>query len=391
MGKMQVAGKLAGFWTEKYLIEYISCGGSKIKFVTGRPGSGKSYFLREFGNTAQELDFITVRFSAKKIWLHDFKDVYLEILGQCDLEKIIKGCARHLIEEMGYDPEDIPNGQKFIDYLSDRQEGGPLNRRAMREALGKMFQGNPLLDYNFAYACSLLTGGELGYPALEDGNRELLLGWLHGDKSIKLAQLRALDMSPSKITKQNARHMLRSLAEVTRLGGSCGILVLIDDLDILQSKSGVDEIHYTKLRREDTYESIRQLIDDIDTMHHIMFVYGMDRLMLDNERAGLKSYQALWMRIQNEIVSGRFNCFTDIADLDRLADQELAVGDVVRLSEEMAEECQAAGEHAQVLTREQAEVVREKARLGGLGLPEMVRRATLGQDTEREVGADEWV
>ena len=153
----------------------------------------------------------------------------------------------------------------------------------------------------------------------------------------------------------------------------------------------MDEIHYTKLRREDTYESIRQLIDDIDTMHHIMFVYGMDRLMLDNERAGLKSYQALWMRIQNEIVSGRFNCFTDIADLDRLADQELAVGDVVRLSEEMAEECQAAGEHAQVLTREQAEVVREKARLGGLGLPEMVRRATLGQDTEREVGADEWV
>ena len=79
---------------------------------------------------------------------------------------------------------------------------------------------------------------------------------------------------------------------------------------------------YTKLKREDTYESIRQLIDDIDSLKHIMFVFAFDRELLDNDSAGIKSYQALWMRIQNEIISRRFNRFTDIVDMDRLAEQE---------------------------------------------------------------------
>ena len=36
---------LTEFWQEKYLQEYIKNGGSKIKFVTGRQGSGKTHFL----------------------------------------------------------------------------------------------------------------------------------------------------------------------------------------------------------------------------------------------------------------------------------------------------------------------------------------------------------
>lgn len=39
-------GFLTDFWKEKYLQEYIKDGGSKIKFITGREGSGKTYFLR---------------------------------------------------------------------------------------------------------------------------------------------------------------------------------------------------------------------------------------------------------------------------------------------------------------------------------------------------------
>ena len=33
------------FWKENYLANYLAKGGSKIKFVTGRTGSGKSHFL----------------------------------------------------------------------------------------------------------------------------------------------------------------------------------------------------------------------------------------------------------------------------------------------------------------------------------------------------------
>ena len=66
-------GFLTRFWEEKYLKEYIRDGGSKIKFITGRPGSGKTYFLQQMTNLAQQENYKTVWFSAKDIWMHDFQ------------------------------------------------------------------------------------------------------------------------------------------------------------------------------------------------------------------------------------------------------------------------------------------------------------------------------
>ena len=251
--------------------------------------------------------------------MHDFKEIYVEIFRQCGIMECLEAISHCLIREMGFDHHDILSGMKFIDYLSQNGLGDALNKREIRFQLRQMFLDNPLLDNNFALACSMLTGYILGYPMLEEQNRDMLLAWLEGDRSIKISQLRALDFYPSRITKYNARHMLRSLAEVIHMGQFAGLFITIDDLEILISRSSLELIHYTKMKREDTYESIRQLIDDIDSMSNIMFVYAFDRELIDNENMGLKSYQALWMRIQNEIIGERFNCFTDMVDLDRYA------------------------------------------------------------------------
>ena len=279
---------------------------------------------------------MTIQFSAKDIWMHDFKDIYVEIFTQCDILKCLEGVGRHLIQEMGFDYRDIPDGMKFIDYLSQNGMGDALTKREIRTQLRQIFLDNPMMDNNFALACSMLTGSILGYPVLEEQNQELLLAWLEGDRSIKLSQLRALDFYPSRVTKYNARHMLRSLAEVVHMGGYAGLFITIDDMEILISRSSLEAVHYTKMKREDTYESIRQLIDDIDSMKNIMFVYAFDRELIDNENAGLKSYQALWMRIQNEIVGERFNRFTDMVDLDRLAAQEYSPEVIIAISESLA-------------------------------------------------------
>jgi len=226
----------------------------------------------------------------------------------------------------------------------------------------------------------MLTGSILGYPVLEEQNKKLLLAWLVGDRSIKMSQLRALDFYPSRITKYNARHMLRSLAELIRMGGYSGLFVTIDDLEILVSRSSLKTVHYTKVKREDTYESIRQLIDDIDSMKYLMFVYAFDRELLDNENAGVKSYQALWMRIQNEIVGERFNRFADMVDMDRLAAQEYTTDVIVAMSESMA----SAQNNASVspLDREAACQLAVRASTGTVGIPQLIQMAM------QEVGAD---
>ena len=371
---------LTDFWQEKYLQEYIRDGGSKIKFITGRPGSGKTHFLRLMTAVASKENYETAQFSAKEIWLHDFKDIYVEIFRQCDVMACLEAVSRHVIQQMGFEYEKIPEGMRFIDYLSQIDSVDAITKREIRTLLRKTFLDNPLMDNNFALACSMLTGSILGYPVLEEQNKELLLAWLEGDRSIKLSQLRALDFYPSRITKYNARHMLRSLAELVRMGGHPGLFVTIDDMEILTSRSSLETIHYTKVKREDTYESIRQLIDDIDSMKNIMFVYAFDRELLDNENAGIKSYQALWMRIQNEIVGERFSRFVDMIDMDRLAAQEYTPEVIVAMSESIA------GTQNSTLVRplnlESAEQVIERAHTGAVGIPQLI------QMTMQEVDAD---
>lgn len=364
---------LTDFWREKYLREYIRNGGSKIKFVTGRSGSGKTHFLRLMASIAREENYKTIQFSAKDVWMHDFKEIYVEIYTQCDILKCLEGVSRHLMQEMGFDYHDIPEGMRFIDYLSQNGMGDALTKREIRAQLRQLFLDNPMMDNNFALVCSMLTGSILGYPVLEEQNQELLLAWLAGDRSIKLSQLRALDFYPSRITKYNARHMLRSLAEVVRMGGYSGLSITVDDMEVLISRSSMETVHYTKMKREDTYESIRQLIDDIDSMKNIMFVYAFDRELIDNENAGLKSYQALWMRIQNEIVGERFNRFTDMVDLDRLAAQEYSPEVIVAISESLARTQQNCP--VKPLDADAAKKIAMQSRTGAVGIPKLIRIA----------------
>lgn len=210
---------LTDFWEEKYLREYVREGGSKIKFVTGRPGSGKTYFLQLMTKLARKENYKTVNLSARDVWMHDFREIYIEIFRQCDIMDCLEAVSHYLIREMGFDAEEIPEGAKFIDYLSQIGQGDALTKREIRTQLKQIFLDNPMLDNNFALACSMLTGSVLGYPILEEQNKELLLAWLEGDRTIKLSQLRALGFYPSRITRYNARHMLRSLAEVIHMGG----------------------------------------------------------------------------------------------------------------------------------------------------------------------------
>jgi hypothetical protein len=172
---------------------------------------------------------------------------------------------------------------------------------------------------------------------LEPASLDLLTAWLNGEKGVRVAALRKLGLSPSKITKYNARHMLRSLIEILRLAGYEGLIIGIDDLEIMTETSSLEEIRYTKMRREDAYESIRELIDEIDTLSHSMFVFSFNRELLEDEAKGLKSYQALWMRIQNEIEGNRINRFADIIDMDAVARQHYSAEILVEMSRKLAE------------------------------------------------------
>ncbi|MBR1814572.1 MAG: DUF2791 family P-loop domain-containing protein [Lachnospiraceae bacterium] len=388
---------LTDFLVARYLDDYIPEGGSKIKFVTGRFGAGKTHVGRLMLNEAKKRPYLTAAFSARDIGLYDFKNVYLEILRQCGMDRIIQGCADHIVREMGHDPAKIGEGKTYVDFLADEGAADALSKSAIREYLRNMFMKNPRLDNNFATCMALLVGDRLGHPVMDGKNKELLLGWLAGDKSVKLAQLRPLGLFPTQLNKYNARQMLRSLAEAAHLGGFDGIFVFIDDLEALAKSDAAATVKYTAARRGDAYEGIRQLIDDIDSMRYLMFLFSFDRELLDNQNSGIPSYQALWMRIQTEVSGKRFNRFADLLDLDLLADTIYPAEALVEMSGKLADVLEeqgyagaqpgaeeASGAEAAVkrLTAEEAAALLEKSQFGGLGLPYLVNRATQGTGKE---------
>jgi hypothetical protein len=365
---------LTDFWEKNYLSEYIPSGGSRIQFITGRKGSGKThlieYFLSRAGN------YVTVSFSARKVSINDFKEIYFEALRQCDFKSYLRRCGETIITELGFNPGEI-NGT-FMDYLSSAGLNDPVTKREIRLQLNKMFIQSPLMDYNFACACAMLTGGLLGHPILEEPAREALLGWLAGSKEVKLPALRNLGLSPVRITKYNARHMLRSLIEVIKMAGFDGLILAIDDLDILISRDALEEIRYTRLKREDVYESIRELIDEIDTLRNVFFVFAFNRKLLDDDVNGIKSYQALWFRMQNEIRSDRLNRFSNMIDLDMLPVYDIQ--SIMELSVRVAKLLNSTGEQpAQPLSEEVAKEIMSMSGFGELSLPGRVVLATAGQ------------
>lgn len=313
---MQDIAYITEFWREKYLEEYIRPGGSKIKFVMSDAEDNRRACLRRFTADAETLGFRAVSLSAKEIWLHDFKDIYVAILERAGLRECIEACANVVIHELGFSPEEIPDGKNFAEHLAQNNAFDPLTRREMRAEINRLLLKNPRMDKNFAFCAAMMVGNALGYPVLEPGAEDTLLGWLTSRKGIRVGELRKLGLSPTRITKYNARHMLRSLVELIRSAGFSGLVVTVDDLETLVNTSPLEAIRYTKMRREDAYESIRELVDAIDTLRGLMFVFSFDRELMDNENAGLKSYQALWMRLQNEVKSEKINRFADIIDLD---------------------------------------------------------------------------
>lgn len=365
------------FWQEKYLSEYLANGGSKIKFLTGRTGSGRTHFLEMLALQTEKAGYIPVTLSAREVWLHDFKEIYAAVLRQVNLLERLQLSSRELIRQLGYDPDAIPEGMTLVDYLAGQGRLDALTRLEIRQQLNDTFLANPLIDNNFALACALLTGGLLGHPTLEESNHRLLLAWLEGNREARLPALRRLGLSPSKITKYNARHMLRSLVEVCHLAGYKGLVISIDDMEVLVGRDDTETMRYTRMKREDAYESIRELIDEIDTLKYTMFVFSFERRLMDEDGTGLKSYPALWMRIQHEIEGERFNRFADIIDLDRLTDEVYTPDNIVEMSARVAGVINRYDNGAVPLKLNDAQELYGRARFGKVSLPRRVVLSTL--------------
>ena len=335
------------FAIREYLDRYIADGGSQVKIVIGKPGSGKTHLLRRLESAAQERGFIIASLQASSIQpqrtnrsqsasrLH-INDLYAAVARHLNLDGLTDALARHIVEEMGYDYGDVPPKQSFAEWAESRGRFPAAIRREIRECSEAFFKQREM-ETSFCLAFIQLAADKLGVRRLRKDEIDTLYDWLRGGW-FPVAQLRSV-LIPRSIDRYNAREMFDSLSRLACDMGFKGLMITIDGVeDIVGRDPETRRWRYTKPALNDVYQSLREFVDSMPTLKSVLFVMAGRRELLDDEIRGIKSYDALWLRLQHEVaVPGRFNRFGQIIDLDRAAETSLDEGDLRSLVQRVRE------------------------------------------------------
>jgi hypothetical protein len=148
------------------------------------------------------------------------------------------------------------------------------------------------------YALSTMANELLQGPDFATGI-ELTARWLTGRASV-IRELREHGIV-QKVSRYNARSVLRSLLSWLPASGLGGSIVFVNASSLAVSKRSGESLYYTRAAVSDTYEVMREFIDDTDEMRHVMVVFAMpnDFLSIDPTGRGMGAYQALEHRVRS--------------------------------------------------------------------------------------------
>jgi hypothetical protein len=293
-------------------LKRIEDGGASIRFVVGRFGAGKSFFLNLVQSVALERKIVVARADITT-------DRRLNGSG---------GVARALFGEMMKNlatrtkPEGGALGNIVERWISDVAQqvkaagGGDAQvEAAIREQLARLQE--LVGGYDFAAVLSQY------YRGFAQNNPELqasALRWLRGEYSSRTDANRALGVR-SIIDDDSIYDYLKLMASFMRLAGYRGLLVSIDELVVLSHRLN------NRIARDRNYEALLRILNDClqGAVEGIGFVFAATDDCLADQRRGLYSYEALATRLApNRFASG------GLVDMS---------GPVIRLSNLTPEDC----------------------------------------------------
>jgi hypothetical protein len=159
---------------------------------------------------------------------------------------------------------------------------------------------NYVYSREFRTAIAMLCLGRVNPQNVSPTDAEIIKLWLVGEKC-SLSALKRMQIY-QRIGRHNARLLLGSLALWLSEVGYAGLALLLDlDAVVTDYPPGQNPVRYTRNAVLDTYEVLRQFIDDTDEMSHLLVVAAAGPGLLDDPRRGVDNYTALKLRIADEV------------------------------------------------------------------------------------------
>lgn len=310
----------AGEWLDlverEYFHGFLPGGGAAVKFAIASPELLDSV-QRSLVEKAREAGFLVVEIDAATTKLHLIQEVFFAVSRRVDWEAGAQRWVETNFRLNGY-PWPRPGEAMALDEIAALHE---VDKNILRSEVDRWLTRDVMRDrelaQDFAVAISRLCRHRLDRPDDEDAAVVTpAIEWLRGELRT-IGAVRQLYIN-TKITRHNARAMLRSLCRwLTRIG-SPGVVVVADIRQLSRPRTEMgDGIKYTPASVLDAFEVLRQLIDDAERFEGLMFVGLADSSLLDGEpRRTLDAYRALKTRVWSDVAArGRDNPLAPLVQL----------------------------------------------------------------------------
>lgn len=288
---------------EDYLPAYIRQGGAAVKFVTAEERE-RQQLVDGFRESAIGENYEFVFIDAALVKVHMPQCIFYEVARQVDWEALTARYLARVLPEEGY--RIPPEGEDLLIHRI-----AELNQRSQETLPGEL---NGLLDRRiyrddkmcreFRMAMFRLCQAKLS-PETVLTSPASIKDWLT-NRLTRITEVKTA-LIYQRIARHNARHMLASLSHWANRAGKSGLAILIDISRFFTPSPrprdpGDASVYYSRTAILDAYEVLRECVDAIDEMEHcLMVVVAPSDFLDENNRRGVRSYEALWFRICDEV------------------------------------------------------------------------------------------
>lgn len=289
------------FLDREYLHGYLEGGGAALKFVVPPDEGSATAFIDRFGAAADGAGFAVAKVDAAETRVHLLEQVFFAVARQVNWDGLATVATRAALASAGYPAAD---GLIALDGLAShyRVEPGELKRDVDRQLQDRVHRDYAMVQ-EFRTAMLRLCQAQLRSGQVVGAEHAAVLDWLRGE----LRQVSVLKSALifRRIGRDNARHLLFSLAHWLAVNDRAGLALVLDIRRLgFARRPGPEERqghYYTKTALLDAYEVLRQLVDNTDEMANCIVVVVGAPAFLSGTPRGLDAYQALKLRIFDEV------------------------------------------------------------------------------------------
>lgn len=265
-------------------------GGSTVRFVIGRYGSGKSFMLQLMRTHALESKFVVADadFSPERRLFgsgDEGQAIYRELIKNLSTQTRPDGNALPTIIEKW-----ISGIQTSVVTQDNAQAGSPEFVSLVKARIIGTLNEMQELVHGFDFG-NVLAAYYQGYIDNNDELKSSTIRWLRGEYATKTEAFAALKVR-SIIDSSNYYDYLKVLAGFVQKIGYAGLVVFLDEAAYLYKITN-------SISRNNNYEAILSIVNDClqGRASYISFIIGGTPEFLEDQRRGLFSYEALRSRL----------------------------------------------------------------------------------------------